>query len=72
MRTCSSDRVANVNTIVEIYVIGVVVKLEKVRLGVGINGIWCGALLYADDVVLIIETGEELQEMLDKVDGYIC
>ena len=36
-----------------IYVIGMVVKLEKVRLGVEVNGIRCGALLYAYDVVLI-------------------
>ena len=29
-------------------------ELEKGRLGVTVDGSWCGALLYADDVVLLI------------------
>ena len=29
-----------------LYVMGMLVELEKVRLGVMIDGIWCGALLY--------------------------
>ena len=35
-----------------------------------VSGVWCGALLYADDIVLIAESGEELQKMLDMVGRY--
>ena len=52
-----------------IYVMGMVVELE--RLGVMVDRSWCGALLNADDVVLIVETGVELQEMFDKVGKYV-
>ena len=34
------------------------------------DGIWCGGLMYADDIVLLAETGDELQEMLDVVGHY--
>ena len=40
------------------------------RLGVMVDGSWCGALLYAEDVTRLVQTGEKVQEMLDKVD--IC
>ena len=30
----------------------------------------CGGLMYADDIVLLAETGDELQEMLDVVGHY--
>ena len=36
---------------------GMVVELEQVRLGVVVDGIYCGALLYADDVVFIADGG---------------
>ena len=45
-------------------------ELERESLGVKVSGVWCGALLYADDIGLIAEAGEELQKMLDMVGRY--
>ena len=42
------------------YVVGKVEELEKVGIGVKVDGMWCGALLYADDIVLIAKSGAEL------------
>ena len=44
---------------------GMVEELERENIGVKVSGVWCGALLYADDIVLIAESGEELQKILD-------
>ena len=41
-------------------------ELEGAKIGVKIDDKWCGALLYADDV-LLAGTGVELQDMLDVV-----
>ena len=49
---------------------GMVEELERESLGVKVAGVWCGALLHADDIVLIAEAGEELQKMLDMVGRY--
>ena len=53
-----------------IYVMGMVEELEKKGVGVKVDGMWCGALLYADDIVLIADSSAELQKMLDVVGGY--
>ena len=53
-----------------VYIMGMVEELERENLGVKVSGVWCGALLYADDIVLIAESGEELQKMLDMVGRY--
>ena len=45
-------------------------QLEERGLGVIMDGTWCGGLMYADDIVLLAETGAELQEMLDVVGHY--
>ena len=39
-------------------------ELQKDGLGVNADGVWCGALLYADDIVLMAELREELQKMM--------
>ena len=39
-------------------------------MGVGLGGVWCGGLLYADDIVLIAGSEEELQRMLNVVGLY--
>ena len=49
------------------YVIGIVEKLEEEGLGVKEGDYWCGALLYADDVVLLAESPDELEKMLDMM-----
>ena len=53
-----------------IYVMGMVEKLEEEGLGVKEGDYWCGALLYADDVVLLAESPDELQKMLDMMGQY--
>ena len=53
-----------------IYVMGMVEKLEEEGLGVKQGDYWCGALLYADDVVLLAESPDELQKMLDMMGQY--
>ena len=35
-------------------------ELERAQLGVILEG-WCGALMYADEVVLVADSGAELQ-----------
>ena len=49
---------------------GMVEKLEEEGLGVKEGDYRCGALLYADDVVLLAEAPDELQKMLDMVGQY--
>ena len=53
-----------------IYVMGMMEQLEDKRLGVKMDGTWCGGLMYADDIVLMAESSAELQEMLDMVGSY--
>ena len=53
-----------------IYVMGMVEELEDRGLGVKEEEEWCGALLYADDIVLLAESPDELQRMLDTVGEY--
>ncbi len=53
--------------IISLFVMGMVEELEGEHLRVKIGGLWCGALLYADDIVVLAESGEELQLMLDVV-----
>ena len=53
-----------------IYVMGMVEELEDSGLGVKEEEEWCGALLYADDIVLLAESPDELQRMLDTVGEY--
>ena len=53
-----------------IYVMGMVEEIEDKGVGVEVDGVWCGALLCADDIVLMAESRDELQEMLDVVGGY--
>ena len=45
-------------------------RLEEEGLGVKEGDYWCGALLYADDIVLLGESPEELQKMLDRMGQY--
>ena len=45
-------------------------QLEDKRLGVKMDGTWCGGLMYADNVVLMAGSSAELQEMLDIVGRY--
>ena len=44
--------------------------LEEKRLGIEVEGTWCGGLLYANDIVLLARDQVELQVMLDVVEKY--
>ena len=52
-----------------VYVIEML-KDEK-RLGIEVEGTWCGGLLYADNIVLLARDQEELRVMLDVVGKYV-
>ena len=51
-----------------IYVMDMMKQLEEKGLGVKMDRIWCGGLM--DGIVLLAETGDELQERLDVVGHY--
>ena len=40
-----------------VYVMEMLKDLEKKRLGIEVEGTWCGGLLYADDFVLLARSG---------------
>ena len=40
-------------------------------LGVKLEECWCGALMYAEDIVLVADSGMELQTMLEVVQAYV-
>lgn len=42
-------------------------ELKRLGLGVVVNGIWVGVMLYADDMALLARSAGELQKMLDVV-----
>ena len=53
-----------------LFVDGVVDELKKEGLGVTEGGVWVGALLYADDMVLIADNEWELKKMFKIVEKY--
>ena len=50
-----------------VYVMAMLKDLEGKRLGIKVEGTWCGGLLYAD-VLLLARDQVELQVMLDVVE----
>ena len=60
-----------VATPIYIYLMGMAEELERAQIGVKLEGCWCEALMFADDVVLVVELGAELQAMLDVVEAYV-
>ena len=46
-------------------------ELERAQIGVKLEGCWCGAFVYAEDVVLVTDSRAELQAMLDVVETYV-
>ena len=54
-----------------IYLMGMAEKFERAQLGVKLEGCWCGPLMHADDVVLVADSGAELQAMLNLVEAYV-
>ena len=54
-----------------IYLMGMAEELERANLGVKLEGCWCRTLRNADDVVLVADSGAELQAMLDVVEAYV-
>eukprot|EP01087_Luapelamoeba_hula_P006480 TRINITY_DN16553_c0_g1_i1.p1 TRINITY_DN16553_c0_g1~~TRINITY_DN16553_c0_g1_i1.p1 ORF type:complete len:340 (-),score=4.03 TRINITY_DN16553_c0_g1_i1:349-1368(-) len=53
-----------------VFVDGVVAEWKAAGLGASLAGVWAGALLYADDMVLSTWCPAELQRMLDILDAY--
>ncbi len=54
-------------TIFDIFIIHIVDEVKSVNIGINIDGINVCILLHADDIVLLSETNEGLQKLLDKV-----
>jgi len=59
-------------TLYSLFVSPIVEILKKRGLGVKMMEVWMGILMYADDMVLIAESREELQEMLKEVERFSC
>ncbi len=56
-------------TIFGIFINDIVDDVKSVNIGINIDGINVCILLYADDIVLLSETEEGLQKLLDKPQG---
>ena len=54
-----------------IYMMGMVEELERAQLGVKLEERCCGTLMYVDDIVLVVDSGMELQTMLEVVQAYV-
>ena len=54
-----------------IDLMGMAEELERAQVGVKLEGCWCGALMNADDVILVADAGAELQAILDVVKAYV-
>ena len=52
------------------WMVGMAEELERAQLVVELEVCWCRALMYAD-VVLVVDSGAELQAMLDVVEAYV-
>ena len=61
----------SLSPLLNIYMIGMVEELEKAQLGIKLEDCWCGALIYADKIVLVADLGMELQTMLEVVQAYV-
>ena len=46
-------------------------ELVRSQLGVKLKDLWCGVLLYVDDIVPVADTGMELQIMLEVVQACV-
>ena len=54
-----------------IYMMGIVEELERVQLGIKLDDCWRGAHMYADNIMLVADSGMELQTALEVVLAYV-
>ena len=54
-----------------IYLMGMAAELERAQLRVKLEGCWCRELIYADDDVLVADSGAELQATLDVIGAHV-
>ena len=59
-----------VPTLFRLYTEELAVRMRKTGIGICVGADRLGCLLYADDIVIMSECGEELQRMLDIVSRY--
>lgn len=49
-----------------------VIEIKHLDLGIHLDSVTVDILLYADDVVLLAETGEDLQAMINVLQNWCC
>ena len=57
-------------SIFALFLMDLAEELARQGLGVRVRGTWMGACFFADDIVLLAESDNELQSMLDVVSNY--
>ena len=58
-------------TLFSLYTEELAARMRRMNAGVRVGNDRIGELLYADDVVVMSESADELQSLLDLVDGYV-
>ena len=53
-----------------IYLEELAMRIRNTNIGINVNGEKLGALMFADDIILITETKEELQTLLNEIRKY--
>ena len=54
-----------------IYMMEMVDELERAQLGVQLEECWYWALIYADDIVLVVDSGMEMHTKLEGIQAYV-
>jgi hypothetical protein len=52
-----------------VFVNDVVQEMEATNLGISVNGVWVGIVIFADDMLLMADTEEELHAMMQVVEA---
>ena len=57
-------------TLFSLYTEELAARMRRMNAGIRVGNARIGVLLYADDVVVMSESADELQSLLDVLDGY--
>ena len=59
-------------TLFSLYINNILEEVQDHNLGLGIDGKWLGALMFADDFVGACDTAEQLQRMINVTYNWLC